>query len=337
MKRSQVISIHAVFWVMFVILPMLIFRLDDIHRSKELFFFLHQTLINMIIFYLVYLVLIPQVLLKRKMSTLVWISLGFILTMSLLRIGMNYFLREVLDVFEGRPFRLERQIFREFFGTLIYTFYPILIYFSIEWYRERQYRNELVREKQKSEIDLLKSQVNPHFLMNTLNNLYSLVYQGSKQASEAVLRLSDIMRYMLYETGADFVPLENEVKFLQSFVDLQLLRMKDKDSVDVQVTGDPAGRMIAPMLLIPFVENAFKHGRRSSPGKGISIHLSIEQKRIIFEVLNQKVKEDTNKDGASGIGLPNLRKRLDLQYPGKHMLEIEDSREYYKIRLLIED
>lgn len=336
MKKHHVIIIHSVFWVMFVILPMLMFRLDDFRHGPDLSFFLHQTILNFIVFYMVYLLLIPLVIRRRKLADLVWISLVFIVIMTLARVGFHYLMKEVLGIWEGHPFSFERQALREFFMTLMYTFYPLVIYFSIEWFRERQYRFELTREKQKSEIALLKSQVNPHFLMNTLNNLYSLVYQGSKQANEAVLKLSEIMRYMLYETDAPLVPLESEIKYLKSFIELQLLRFRSDEFEGIRIEGDPSGRMIAPMLLIPFVENAFKHGLKRMPGKAISITLTIEEKRIIFEVHNLKAPGSAHKNEDSGIGLANVRKRLELQYPGKHLLETDEGTDYFKVRLILE-
>jgi LytS/YehU family sensor histidine kinase len=169
--------------------------------------------------------------------------------------------------------------------------------------------------------------------MNTLNNLYSLVYQGSKQSGEAILKLSDLMRYMLYDTHSDKVSLENEIKYLHSFIELQMLRLSNKELVDFQISGDPTGKLIAPMLLIPFVENAFKHGNKNLPGMGITIRLNIDNKNLIFEVENIKASKSVQKISESGIGLMNIQKRLELQYPGKHQLLITDTIDHFFILL----
>ncbi len=337
MKKSHVVYIHLAFWTMFVVVPMLIFRIDDFHREGEIRHFLEQTIINVLVFYLTYWVLIPRMMKRKKPVELVFIALGWIVLLATIRTSLLYYYREVLTPLEGRPYRFDRQIFRDLFGTIMFTLYSILLYFSIEWFKERQYRFELAREKQKSEIDLLKSQMNPHFLMNTLNNLYSLVYQGSSKASDAVLKLSDIMRYMLYDTKADKVPLENEIKYLRSFIELQMLRFKNQELVKFDTSGDVSGRMVAPMLFIPFVENAFKHGNKNLPGMGISILLKVETGKLIFEVDNLKVQGEIQKDKESGIGLENVQKRLGIQYPEKHVLKIEQGKERFHVYLEIID
>jgi LytS/YehU family sensor histidine kinase len=322
---------------MFVIIPMLIFRLDDFHRSDELVHFLQVAITNLLVFYLTYFILIPRLMKKRRLLDLVWIGLFWILAISAVRIGITYYYKEILTPLEGKPFIMERHLFREIFGTMMFTLYPVLIYFSIEWFKERQYRFELAREKQKSEIDLLKTQMNPHFLMNTLNNLYSLVYQGSALASDAVLKLSDIMRYMLYDTQADLVPLENEVKYLRSYIELQMLRFKNQDLVDFNISGELSDRKIAPVILIPFVENAFKHGNKNLPGMGISIDLAVDEEKMVFEVKNIKSHKEIQKDSGTGVGLANIKKRLELQYPGKHILEIDDAMDSFRVYLEIHD
>ena len=337
MKRINVVIIHLVFWTMFVIVPMLIFRLDDFHRGRDIVYFLQQTFINVVVFYLTYWLLIPRLMKRRGIFNLVWIGLLWIVILAAIRLTIVYYFKEVIRPLEGHPFIFVRQLLHELFGTMMFTLYGVLIYFSIEWFRERQYRFELIREKQKSEIDLLKSQISPHFLMNTLNNLYSLVYQGSKQASDAVLKLSDIMRYLLYDTKTDLVPLENEVKYLESFIELQMLRFRNRDLVSFKITGELNGRMVAPMIFIPFVENAFKHGSKIEKGSGITLKLAVEEKKILFKVINIKAKRDIQKDAEKGIGLENVRMRLELQYPEKYDLRIKDEGERYEVYLEIYD
>ena len=337
MKRSNVIAIHLLFWVMMVVVPTLIWRLDDLQHGPDLLRILRQNLVNVIIFYLTYWVFVPFILKKRKTWELVILSVAWILVLAAARLLEEYYFKEVLKPLESRPFVLERQIVRELFGTLMFTLYPVLIYFSIEWFKERQVRFELAREKQKSEIDLLKSQMNPHFLMNTLNNLYSLVYKGSDKASEAVLKLSEIMRYMLYDTKAELVPLEDEIKYLRAFIELQTLRIKNQELVDIQVEGEIADRMVAPMLFIPFVENAFKHGNKNLPGMSIRIYLSAREDRIVFHVFNFKAKKEIQKDSGKGIGLANVKRRLELQYPDRYSLDIEDAMDSFEVKLDILD
>lgn len=162
------------------------------------------------------------------------------------------------------------------------------------------------------------------------------MYRKSDDAPEAVMRLSGIMRYMLYDSNTDKVLLEKEIEYLKSFIELQKLRIKNKDFVGFNIRGTVEGRTIAPMLLIPFVENAFKHGSKRVSSPGIMINLIIEQQKIIFEVVNY-VRQGSmaNKDKGKGIGLQNIQRRLELMYPDKHLLEISQDEELYLVKLVI--
>jgi ligand-binding sensor domain-containing protein len=191
-------------------------------------------------------------------------------------------------------------------------------------------------QHQASELALLRNQVNPHFLFNTLNNIYSLVYQKSSEAPEALMKLSDIMRYMLYETASDKVLLEKEIDYLKSFIDLQLLRLKSREFVQFEITGDPSGKIIAPMLLIPFVENAFKHGNKTVLNPGIIIKLDCKPNSLSFYVMNSK-RIGGSKDCVGGIGLTNVKRRLDLIYHDKFSLDILDSENKFEINLVINE
>jgi ligand-binding sensor domain-containing protein len=196
---------------------------------------------------------------------------------------------------------------------------------------------ELVSHNKLSEQALLRMQVNPHFLFNTLNNIYSLVYQKLDTAPAAVVKLSEIMRYMLYDSTSDLVPLEQEIKYLRSYIELQALRLQDSKFVDFDVMGDTNGLTIAPMLLIPFIENAFKHGAKRVTSPGIIIHLIVGQGLLNFEVTNhRKPNLIETKDQTGGIGLQNVRRRLELLYPSKHLLEINLDKEICVVKLKIE-
>ena len=220
--------------------------------------------------------------------------------------------------------------------VIIYCIYALLIQLAIGWFDTQKLKTELMLEKQSGELALLRSQINPHFLFNTLNNIYSLVYQKSEDAPEAVMKMSSIMRYMLYDATTDTVLLEKEIEYLKSFIELEKLRIRHKEFVELKISGNFDGRTIAPMLLIPFVENAFKHGARNVAIPGIRINLSVESQQILFEVSNQVRKNGTGiKDQVGGIGLSNIRRRLNLLYPGKHQLEITTENDLYHVQLIL--
>lgn len=203
--------------------------------------------------------------------------------------------------------------------------------------KKEQEASDFRSEKLEAEMKFLKSQFNPHFLFNALNNIYSLTVLKSDQASDSLLRLSGMLRYMLYDCKADTVPLGREIAYLRDFVGLHLL----KDSRGMNVTLDLDERQpdlkIAPMLLIPFVENAFKHSRVEDLQRGwIKIRLRVESDTILFEVQNSRPAESFTKDHIGGIGLENVRRQLELMYGGLHSLDIRETEDTFTVILKLQ-
>jgi two-component system LytT family sensor kinase len=198
---------------------------------------------------------------------------------------------------------------------------------------------QLEKEKAESELQLLKLQLNPHFLFNNLNNLFAYAQESSPKTPEIILQLSSIMRYMLYESREKFVPLEKELNYLKDFIRLQELQLENRGRVEFSVTGTTEGKRIAPLLLIPFVENSFKHSLSSqSDNILISIDVEIQGRRLIFNCANTYA-ETGNHSGryvSKGIGLANVRKRLNLLYPGKYQLGIEAADGIYHVKLQLD-
>lgn len=191
-------------------------------------------------------------------------------------------------------------------------------------------------EKLEAEMKFLKSQFNPHFLFNALNNVYTLTVIKSDKAPDNLLKLSGMLRYMLYDCKADTVPLSKEIEYLRHFIDLHLL--KDSRGLNVKVNLDESrpDLKIAPMLLIPFVENAFKHSRIEDLENGwIDIRLSTDDHQVMFEVKNSLPREGFTKDKVGGIGLENVKRQLELIYPGNHELNIEKKDDTFEVFLKI--
>ena len=204
------------------------------------------------------------------------------------------------------------------------------------WYRNQQVKAELESKNKTSELALLRTQLNPHFLFNTLNNIDALIMTNPPKASDAVIKLSEIMRFMLYDTGSDAIPVDKEVNYLKSYISLQQIRLKDPGFVRLTVTGDFSGKSIAPVLFIPFVENAFKHGLKYVDPPGITIMLDCRQESVTFEVRNRVDPDiEINKDGMPGVGLANTRRRLELLYPARHELRVFQENSEYVSRLKI--
>ena len=206
-----------------------------------------------------------------------------------------------------------------------------------EWYASQQEKKELLNQSLISELALLRSQINPHFLFNTLNNIDSLVMRDPDRASNAIIKLSEIMRYMLYDSNTDFVPLDKELDYIESFISLQQLRLKNAAHTKFTIQGDPKGKMIPPMLFVPFVENAYKHGSKQKNKPGVIISVDITENSLTFEVVNSySVDAVCSKDVTGGIGMHNVKRRLELLYKDKHELIInKDNGEYQVILKLM--
>lgn len=237
-------------------------------------------------------------------------------------------------------------IFQEdgFSNTLLFIFIivfglSIAYFFLKEWTRVEKMRSELAAVQLDTEVKFLKSQVNPHFLFNTLNNLFSMAQKkGNDDLADGISKLSGMMRYMIYESNADYVPLKKEIDYLKDCIALNKLRYADNE---VQIsfrhptkTGDVT---IAPMLFIPFVENAFKHGVAIGQTSFINIAIGLEDKKLIFTCENPDYSTIKKMDEEkSGIGLENVKRRLDLVYPGRHKLQIDEAEGKYSVYLQIE-
>lgn len=221
---------------------------------------------------------------------------------------------------------------------------PTIVFFvgfKLAWdnLKKQSALEQVEKEKTESQLQFLKSQLNPHFLFNNLNNLYSYAQEKSPKTPEIILQLSAIMRYMLYESKENLVPLEKELKYLEDFIRLQELQMEDRGNVEYEVKGNTHAKRIAPMILIAFVENSFKHSL-SSQAEDIWIRIQAEVRgqELWFKCANT-FAETTNASGEylnKGIGLSNVQKRLELQYPGKHQLDIRIEDNIYLVDLRLD-
>jgi hypothetical protein len=206
------------------------------------------------------------------------------------------------------------------------------------WHQQKQQTIEAQREQLTTELELLKAQVHPHFLFNTLNNLYAYTLEQSEKAPEIVLKLSNLLRFMIYDSRAASIPLRKEVSLLQSYIELEQLRYGDRLDVSFTCNGMMADKMIAPLLLLPFLENAFKHGTsRQIDQCWISFDLNVKSSTLLFKLVNSVDNEEDRKPALDGgLGLQNVKRRLDLLYPGKHRLLVQSEDEVFIVSLELE-
>ena len=202
------------------------------------------------------------------------------------------------------------------------------------WYLKDEEEMTLIRENTNAELQLLKAQVHPHFLFNTLNNIYSFALDYSPKAPELVLKLSAMVRYMIYECKAPHVPLEKELKMIHDYIGLEKVRYGKRLQLSMDITGDPRGKQIAPLLLIPFIENCFKHGTsRMIDNSWIRLSVSVLDTTLYFSAANSKPAQSPDVNGGKGIGLPNVKKRLQLLYPDRHSLLLDSTDDSFRIEM----
>jgi sensor histidine kinase YesM len=237
-------------------------------------------------------------------------------------------------------------IFKGYYFIAYYSFWDISLYFIIYIFSTSLFRlargyfqiQEIEKEKTISELKALKSQINPHFLFNSLNSIYSLARKKSDSVPEKIVQLSDLMRHIIYESDLDFIPLEKEVEMIRNYIELQNLRTVEKDKIQLEVIGEIENKKIAPLLFLPFVENSFKHGLKGG-AKNVFVDIRIEVLGEIlnFEIENSKGKTvEINNSKYKGIGVENVKKRLDLIYENTHSLKISDKEETFKVLLQVQ-
>lgn len=205
------------------------------------------------------------------------------------------------------------------------------------WYIKEQRNLQLQKENVESQLQLLKAQVHPHFLFNTLNNIYSTTQKTSPEASRMITELSDILRFILYECNAPLVPLSKEIKMVRDYVNLEQIRYGNNIDIHIETPEDTSGLQIAPLLLLPLVENCFKHGTSNMIDQPwISFQVSLENNWLTMKLVNGKAKETNTKKTNTGIGIANVQKRLSLIYPGKHSLIITNDDEVFIVNLKLQ-
>jgi sensor histidine kinase YesM len=278
--------------------------------------------------------LIPAFFNKRRYLIFTLLEIANILLFILLNYYVTYF-------FEGgrHPANFLMEFLAEFILVLLFLIMSTLLKFmrdSITLQDVELRMKEVEKQKIEAELRALKAQVNPHFFFNTLNSLYALSLDKSEKAPELILKLSDLMRYVIYESIDDLVSVEKQLEFLQSYVYLERLRSQESLDIRFEIKGDHLRIKIAPLIFLAFIENAFKHGAKvECDHPYIHIAFNLEHNdRVIFSIENRRDPFQGKRNGG-GFGLSNVKKRLELLYPGKHELIISESVTIYRVELTI--
>jgi len=339
MKRGTIILIHILFWTIASTIPHIILLAYSPGMPNGLIMYQSMTMLYyIIVFYFFYFFVGPVTIgSSRKLTRVIIIFGASVVFFFFLKIG------KVIMIDSRYSLNLSKygiyspgHYASDMLYIIFYSACAILIRVTIRWFAEKRINDEKMIQDHKFELELLKAQLNPHFFFNTLNNIYSLVYKKSDEAPAALMKMSEIMRYMLYESKAENVPLEKEIEHLDDYIELQKLRFTDPGFIDYSVSGDISRHQIPPMLLLSFVENAFKHGKKRVTNPGIIIRIAASDKFLNFIVSNYTIDPVGKTENVDvGIGLKNIRRRLELLYHGYHDLTISVKDGRYTVNLNI--
>jgi two-component system, LytTR family, sensor histidine kinase AlgZ len=337
-QKNRILLIHVSFWCLYFsfFYYQISFqrRGEEVNYTRAFFDATSHVIIMAILSYLNYFYLLPRFLIhKNSLKYFLEFTVPFVIIVTLHLSLKRYIYADMNDLkrfLYGSKFILQHAT-----TTLFIAIFVGMLKFAEDWLELEGKRKELENEKLTAELTFLKAQINPHFLFNTLNNLYYLAFTNSPNTTEVIAKLSQMMRYMIYDSNHEKVLLSKEIEYIESYMSLEKLRLNNQIPINFTVEGEVNQVKIVPLILITFLENAFKHGvSNNSTDAYITLKLLVQDKTLIYSVENSKL--ETNNHEKSGIGLQNVKRRLDLSYPEKSHLEITDTEKEYKIKLTLD-
>ncbi|MDF9799298.1 hypothetical protein OKW21_004561 [Catalinimonas alkaloidigena] len=337
-KGKQIVqwALHLLLWGFLFCFPL--FFSENNPKWQEMLQRHWQALtFSAVIFYTNYFFLVDRFLMKRKVSAFVIFNILLILV-CLIALESIHEVREPqppLQTGPPPPFSRGMNWFRQGSFLLLAVCICVAVKLTIRWYRAEAQRKKTENEHLKSELTYLRYQLQPHFFFNTLNNIYSLVDQDPSLAQKSIHHLSKLMRYLLYESSIMEVPLTKEVTFIKDYVYLMQLRVPRQTDIQLHFPATIPDLLIAPLLFVSLVENAFKHGVQISTPSFVHMYLETDEQQIRFMVENSNYPKTGEDRSGSGIGLKNLKKRLKIIYPNRYALNIETDEKKYITQLTI--
>lgn len=340
MKTSYRILLHILFWFFLLGCFSAFFYVDGKRVNINVFYRLG---LGITFFYINYSLLVPLFLFKKKKVSY-FISVVLLLVVAhaifgLLHPAKLHFLNLEHLPFKGERFRsMGFRDGRPKFITVLFVLVSVVMGTIIQvyqkWIQDENRRQEIESQKNKTELESLKNQLNPHFLFNSLNSIYSLSVKKSDDTPEAIIMLSELMRYMLYKANKNTVLLNEELAYIENYLQLQRLRIANNENVRINIRGNISAQKISPLLFISYIENAFKYGTDYSGNTFVSIDISVKDNELQFTCTNL-IGSRTTDENNSGIGLENTKSRLLLLYPNKHSLTISEENNKFTVNLAL--
>lgn len=343
-KKRQKINgwvLHVAVWLFMLVLPLFsILPGRPILVGRDYLHYLLMLLSFMAVFYANWFYLIRTYLSEKEIGPFITWNLVVIIVIFCITQLIHRFVLPPLEELPHNEMGLHWfHTVRFFIGnTLLYSIVvvaSVAVRMTGNWYRAESLRKDMEKARTEAELQNLKSQLNPHFLFNTLNNIYSLIGIDQERAQTAVHDLGEMLRYVLYDSSKDFVPLPKEMDFLRDYIALMKIRLTRHVDLQVSLPEEPTLKMIAPMLFISPIENAFKHGVNQDKSSFIHINIYEEEQKVICDILNSNFPKTDGDRSGSGIGLKNLEQRLEMIYPEKHLFTHGVSGNTYETHLEI--
>ena len=327
---------HVIFWIATVAFHMFT-RLGLISTAGFDQFLLEIVVRNGLLACVVYLnlrVFIPVFARQQKVALYILLLCVSLLGYALLKNAHDVYLQGYI-LEQAEQLNFLHNTFYNISIAFFYVAFSVALQLSREWYAQRDLIRKIEIEKLNTELEYLKAQMNPHFLFNSINTIYFQIDKHNQTARDTLSAFSDMLRYQLYECNGKEVAVEKEVNYLKNYVGLQRLRKDENYSIIFSASDNVRGFSIAPLLLIPFVENAFKHVSHYAKGNDIGIYLSRDDTRFYFKVFNTRDSQKPLKD-EGGIGFRNVQRRLELIYNGRHTLEVQNQPESFQVELTLQ-
>lgn len=330
---------HVLFWVVVLLVFWLIYAGHRGEYYQEFIINIIQLPAKMIGTYTFIYLLLPLAIEKKKYVVFgIFVLVHFFLYGIIVQASIYYTnpFPEYLNFARNEFFNFTR-ILGKAASDYVLPGIASAIYIFKRWYREEQKNKKMAEEKIAAELNFLKAQIHPHFLFNTLNNIYTLILLKSDEAADIVLKLAELLDYMIYKSKNKLVPLVNELEIAEGYIELEKMRYSERLKLSYKVTGEADKHQIAPLILLPFIENCFKHGAsKDRINPVINIEIDISSALLTLKAVNsipeKKEQEQAEKEG---IGLSNVKRRLDLIYPGKYELEIKSNTRLFEVELKI--
>ncbi len=340
-QRNRIRLLHLSFWAVYF--SFFLYQITYGRRGQEVVLsralldaFLH-VLIMAGIAYLNYFYFLPRFL-KHK-NTFRYL-LEFLPALAL-AILLHLYSKELIygggDVARPNFMYKNRFIVQHSLSVVFIVVFIGMLRFAEDWFQLEARKKEIENEKLTAELRFLKAQINPHFLFNTLNNLYYLAFTQSPKTTEVIDKLSQMMRYMIYDSNHPKVPLSKEIEYMENYISLEKLRLDDKVPITFTVHGSPQSMMIEPFLFITFLENAFKHGvSTNADDSWVKVKIAVTAEQCVYLVANSRLPQKEIDNEKSGIGLQNLCRRLELSYPDRYQLQIHDEPDAHSVQLTLQ-